>query len=196
MGKIQCEFCGGIVDCNNGAEAVCPYCGRTAIPRRISSFKGFAKADILRFQQQSTAMAESKGSAANELSLALCHLQLGNYQLARKCLGSLIETAPDACEPYYYFAITLLNGIDMEEITLPVARQVASNLKTAINLNPDFPFPKLLYALLCIDYFEANELLPPDDGWIILNEIDASCLDAQELDFLKQSVQSTHLEDI
>ena len=131
-----------------------------------------------------------------ELPLALCHLQLGNYQLAQKCLSSLIETAPEACEAYYYFAITLLNGSDMEDISLPVAKQAASNLKTAITLNSDFPFPKLLYALLCIDYFEANELLPPDDGWTILKEIDVSCLDAQELDFLKQSIQSRHLEDI
>ena len=84
----------------------------------------------------------------------------------------------------------------MEDISLPVAKQAASNLKTAITLNSDFPFPKLLYALLCIDYFEANELLPPDDGWAILNELDVSCLDEQELDFLKQSIQSSHLEEI
>ncbi len=193
MGKIQCEFCGGMVECGDGVEGVFPYCGRTAILRRISSFKDFAKAEILRLQHQATATVESKGSTANELPLALCHLQLGNYQLARKCLGSLIKSAPDACEPYYYFAITLLNGTDMEEISLPVARQAAANLKTVIALNPDFPFPRLLYALLCIDYFEANELLPPDDGWSILWELDVSGLDRQELDFLRHSVQSKHL---
>ena len=194
MGRIQCEFCGGMVECVNGTEGVCPYCGRTATLRRISSFKGCSNADVLRLQRQQATAAEESLTA--ELPLALCHLRLGNYQLAQKCLGRLIESAPDACEPYYYFAITLLNGTDMEELSLPVAKQAAANLKTAIALNPDFLFPKLLYALLCIDYFEANELLPPDDGWSVLKELDVSCFDAEELDFLQQSVKSKHLQDI
>jgi hypothetical protein len=101
----------------------------------------------------------------------------------------VIENTPECCEGYYYYAVALLNGRAIGTITMKEARQLAEYLKTAMALDESFVFPKLLYALICLEYYEANELLPPDDGNAILNSIDSE-VDTQELEFFKESVNT------
>lgn len=188
MSKIQCTTCGGMSEVGDSLKGTCEYCGCAISLKRISSFNGISAPEIAKvrvsLEQSSDAEAENK-----DLALALCYLKVGNFTLAKKKLMQVIENTPECCEGYYYYAVALLNGRAIGTITMKEARQLAEYLKTAMALDESFVFPKLLYALICLEYYEANELLPPDDGNAILNSIDSE-VDTQELEFFKESVNT------
>ena len=61
-------------------------------------------------------------------------------------------------------------------------------MQTANELNPDFVYSQVLFGLVCIGYYEANELTPPADGIEILSGLGEVELDAVELDFLRNAL--------
>lgn len=188
MAKIQCSTCGGMAEVGESLHGECPYCGCAVAINRISSFNNVDKTDFSKIKislEQEKAPTEN-----NNLALALCYLKAGNYTLAKKKLETVMEESPECAEGYYYFAIALLHNRDLSELTLREAKQTAEYLQTAISLDDKFPFPKLFYALLCLEYYEANELNPPADGTTMLNELSDMELDAGEFDFLKKSIHT------
>ena len=68
------------------------------------------------------------------------------------------------------------------------ARQITEYLQTAMAIDEDFIFPKLFFALLCIEYYEANNLRSPEDGEALLNGLAGSNVDTQELAFFKTAI--------
>ena len=193
MSKIQCTTCGGMSEVGDSLKGTCEYCGCAISLKRISSFNGFKSAEISKvrvsLEKSTDEEAENK-----DLALGLCYLQVENFTLAKKKLMQVIENTPECCEGYYYYAIALLNGRPLSEITMKEARQITEYLQTAIALDEDFVFPKLLYALVCLEYYEANELLPPDDGNEILDSIDSE-VDSHELEFFQQAVNTSFFDD-
>ena len=194
MSKIQCLNCGGMAEVGNALSGECPYCGCRVEYRRASSFNGVEKSDLGQLRslfESAGAKSAGEGKAPqekNELAIALCYLLAGNFALAKKKLAALIENSPDSAEPYYYYSLTLIGGRALSAITMREAKAITGYLQTAMMLDGNFVFPKLLYALLCIEYYEGNDLLSPADGRQMLAELYETEVDQKELELFKSLV--------
>ena len=177
MSKIQCLTCGGMADVGDSLSGECPYCGCRVEFRRISSFNAVNSSELgkltIRFQEAKKKKKESgiQQGKNDNLSLALCYLKTGNISLAKKELTSVIEEFPECAEAYYYYAVTIINGRTLSELTMPEAKQLTEYLKTSMAMDEKFLFPKILYALLCIEYYDENCLRSPDDGEALLQQL-------------------------
>ena len=189
MAKVQCLSCGGMTDLGNRAEAECPYCGCTVTLRRISSFSHMTVPEITRIKM----VLETPGTQTKEnknLPLALCYLKIGNYDLAVKKLSQVIDESPECCEAYFYYAAAMLRGKPLSSNSMPEARKASGYLQTAMALDENFIFPKLLFGLLCVEYYQANDLIPPADGVAILMDVANQDVDEQEFLFFKQMIHT------
>lgn len=189
MAKIQCLSCGGMTDLGKAAEAECPYCGCTVTPRRISSFSRMTAPEVIQvkniLEMPTTETKENKN-----LPLALCYLKIGNYGLAQKKLAQVIEDSPECCEAYFYYTAAMLRGKMLSSISMKEAKLAAEYLQTAIALDENFIFPKLLFGLLCLEYYQGNDLIPPADGIALLTEVAEQDVDEQEFLFFKQMIKT------
>ena len=196
MSKIQCLTCGGMTEVGDSLKGTCEYCGCLVEFKRISSFNGInKKTDLGNLRKLFESAGSSKPVSGEELpeekrvlAQAICYLLAENYILAKKKLAALIDTDPAGAEPYYYYALTLINGRTLGELTMREAKTITGYLQTAMAMDEAFVFPKLLYALLCIEYYEANDLRAPDDGRELLEDLCDSEVDPAELEFFKSLV--------
>lgn len=188
MPKMECSYCGGTTE-TVSLRFTCSYCGRLVEPVRVSAFSQISPGNMGQIKQT----AEASG---NSMVLALCYLKAGNFTLAKKRLEKVIDESPECSEAYYYYALTLLNGRSFSELTMRDARKIAEYLQTAEELDPDFVYSKILFALLCIGYYDANELTPPADGYEILNSLGEIEVNAAEFEFLKNTLAPGLLEQM
>ena len=198
MSKIQCLTCGGMTEVGDALSGTCEYCGGRIEFKRIASFNAVDHINLGRLRKLFEASAGNDSGSSktvsedkSNLAQSLCYLLAGNFTLAKKKLEAVIENDPEDAEPYYYYALTLVNGRTLSELTMREARQITGYLKTAMAIDGDFIFPKLFYALLCIEYYEANDLCSPEDGKSLLNSLSGSNVDSQELAFFKSAVETT-----
>ncbi len=198
MSKIQCLTCGGMAEVGEALSGECPYCGCRVEFRRVSSFNGIdRKTDLgtLRklFEAAGSKPKGDKGHLPEEksgMAVALCYLLAENFVLARKKLARILENDPAEPEPYYYYALTLINGRSLSAITMKEAREITGFLQTAMAMDENFVFPKLLYALLCIEYYGANDLRSPDNGTELLEQLCDTEVDHSELELFKSLVNT------
>ena len=196
MSKIQCLTCGGMTEVGNDLSGCCEYCGGRIEYKRIASFNAVERVDLGRLRELFESAVKVPGcnqtdsEEKSNLAQALCYLLAGNFTLAKKKLASVIENDPASAEPYYYYALTLVNGRTLSELTMREAKKIAEYLQTAMEIDEDFIFPKLFFALLCIEYYAANNLRSPEDGEALLNGLAGSNVDAQELAFFKAAVST------
>ena len=107
-----------MADVGDALVGECPYCGCRVEFRRVSSFNGInRKTDLGSLRKLFEAAGSTKSQSSEtvpeekkDLALALCYLLAENFVLAKKKLASLIENDPAEPEPYYYYALTLING--------------------------------------------------------------------------------------
>ena len=196
MSKLQCLTCGGMTEVGDALSGSCEYCGCRIEYKRIASFNAVEKVNLSRLRKLFESSVSTPGSSKNEseeksnLAQSLCYLLAGNFTLAKKKLASVIENDPASAEPYYYYALTLVNGRTLSELTMREAKQITEYLQTAIAIDEDFIFPKLFFALLCIEYYQANDLRSPEDGEALLNGLSGSNVDSQELAFFKTAIST------
>lgn len=196
MSKIQCLTCGGMTEVGDALSGSCEYCGGRIEYKRIASFNAVEKVNLGKLRKLFESAVSDPGSRKtvseekSNLAQALCYLLAGNFTLAKKKLAEVIENDPASAEPYYYYALTLVNGRTLSELTMREAKQITEYLQTAMAIDGDFIFPKLFFALLCLEYYEANDLRSPEDGEALLNGLSGNNVDAQELAFFKTAVSS------
>ena len=196
MSKIQCLTCGGMTEVGDALSGCCEYCGGRIEFKRVASFNAVEKINLGRLRKlfesavNSPNDTETASKEKSNLAQALCYLLAGNFTLAKKKLASVIENDPASAEPYYYYALTMVNGRNLSELTMREAKQIAEYLQTAMAIDGDFIFPKLFFALLCIEYYEANDLRSPEDGEALLNGLAGSDVDTQELAFFKTAIST------
>ena len=196
MSKIQCITCGGMTEVGDALSGSCDYCGCRIEFKRIASFNAVEKVNLGKLRKLFESAVSDPGSSKtvseekSNLAQALCYLLAGNFTLAQKKLASVIDNDPASAEPYYYYALTLVNGRSLSELTLREAKKITEYLQTAMAIDGDFIFPKLFFALLCIEYYEANDLRSPEDGNALLNGLAGSNVDSQELTFFKSAVST------
>ena len=190
MSKIQCLTCGGMTEVGEALSGTCEYCGCRVEFKRIASFNAVPKVDLGKLKSlfDSGKKQDGKTGESGDLGTALCYLLTGNFILAKKKLAALIDASPENAEAYYYYALSLVNGRSLSEITMREARQITEYLQTAMAMDEKFLFPKLFYALLCLEYYEANDLCSPDDGEALLNSLAGENVDSGELAFFKSAV--------
>lgn len=181
MPKLQCQNCGGMADVDRDLRGECPYCGALVRPVRVSSFRSITPVELEQVRQSAEAGGDS-------LALAVCFLKVKNFTLAKAKLEKVIGETPECCEAYYYYALAILNGRDYSSITMREARKIEEYLRTAQALDPDFVYARILYGLLCIGYYAANDLQSPADGYALLSELGDVELDETELDFLRGTI--------
>jgi len=75
-------------------------------------------------------------------------------------------------------------------ISMKEARQIVANLNTALMLNTDFLCARLLLALICLDYYDANALRAPEDGNEILEELSDLEFDDEEIEILNSAAST------
>ena len=170
-----------MADVDRNLRGECPYCGSLVRPVRVSSFRSITPVEM-------TQVRQSAEAAGDPLALAVCFLKVKNFTLAKTKLEKVIEETPECCEAYYYYALAILNGRDYSSITMGEARKIGEYLRTAQALDPDFVYARILYGLLCIGYYAANDLLSPADGYALLTELGDVELDEEELDFLRDTI--------
>ena len=196
MSKIQCLTCGGMTEVGDALSGSCEYCGGRIEYKRIASFNAVEKVNLGKLRKLFESAVSDPGSRKtvseekSNLAQALCYLLAGNFTLAQKKLATVIDNDPASAEPYYYYALTLVNGRSLSELTLREAKKITEYLQTAMAIDGDFIFPKLFFALLCIEYYEANDLRSPEDGNALLNGLAGSNVDSQELTFFKSAVST------
>ena len=196
MSKLQCLTCGGMTEVGDALSGSCEYCGCRIEYKRIASFNAVEKVNLGRLRKlfesavSTTSSSQTDSEEKSNLAQSLCYLLAGNFTLAKKKLASVIENDPASAEPYYYYALALVNGRALSELTMREARQITEYLQTAIAIDEDFIFPKLFFALLCIEYYQANDLRSPEDGEALLNGLSGSNVDSQELAFFKTAIST------
>ena len=185
-----------LLEIGEALSGSCEYCGCRMEFKRVASFNAVDKVDLGRLRKlfeaakSSPQTPESHSEGKSDLALALCYLLAGNFVLAKKRLAAVVENAPSSAEPYYYYALTLVNGRNLSELTMREAKLITQYLQTAMSIDEDFIFPKLFFALLCMEYYEANDLRAPEDGEALLNGLAGSDIDSQEFAFFKSAIST------
>jgi tetratricopeptide (TPR) repeat protein len=115
---------------------------------------------------------------------------MGSYPLALKSFEKVIEIAPEIPQAYYYFALSLIKGRRLMTMPLKDVRLIEDYLQTAIKLDRESPYYKLLLALLKKDYYEMNGMrIKPPTAAELLEEISGREISRNEFERLKEAVQ-------
>lgn len=175
---LNCPNCAANLSQN---DSFCEFCGSEVLIRRVSSFHGFSAEKLRKYQSSYQKQAVLPGA---RLGLGLCYLKCGNYSLAKLQFEKAIEESPESPEAYYYRSLAVISGRRIMTISMKEARQIVADLNTALTLDTDFHCARLLLALLCLDYYDANALSAPEDGNDILRELSDQDFDADEIEVL------------
>ncbi|MCT7634745.1 tetratricopeptide repeat protein [Aliarcobacter butzleri] len=124
------------------------------------------------------------------MGLGLCYLQMGNYQLSKKCFEQLIESSPFLSQPYYYFVLSSVKGRRLRTISMSEAKQFDTYVNSAIQID-DLPHYWLFLAMLKGDYFISNGLKTAEPSIKdILNKVSQSEISRNEIAFLQKAVKT------
>ena len=178
---LTCPNCAANI---SAADAFCEYCGSEILIRRISSFHGFSREKLQKYQNS---YRKQSGMPGARLGLGLCYLKCGNYALAKLQFEKETEENPESAEAYYYHSLALVAGRRVMTISMKEARQIVADLNTALALDEAFHCARLLLALICLDYYEENNLTAPEDGNEILEALSDMEFDADEIDLLRSA---------
>lgn len=181
---LSCPNCAANLSRN---DSFCEFCGSEVLIRRISSFRGFSAEKLRKYQSSYQKQAGLPGA---RLGLGLCYLKCGNYPLAKIQFEKAVEESPESPEAYYYCSLALIGGRRIMTISMKEARQIVANLNTALMLNTDFLCARLLLALICLDYYDANALRAPEDGNEILEELSDLEFDDEEIKILNSAAST------
>lgn len=176
---LSCPNCAANLSRN---DSFCEFCGSEVLIRRASSFRGFSAEKLHKYQSAYRKQADFPGT---RLGLGLCYLKCGNYPLAKIQFEKSLEENPESPESYYYRSLAQIGGRRVMTISMKEARQIVADLHTALALDADFIYARLLLALVCLDYYVANALTAPEDGSELLRELSGSDFDIDEIDVLE-----------
>lgn len=117
----------------------------------------------------------SKQYLANEqlskdfFNSGLLHINLKNYEIAKKLLEKEIENNPVNADAYYYYAISIINGKRIKSLGYSDIKMIVQLLNSAMQLEDNAKFYFLL-AIINYDFFEGNGMIVPEPNYSSLLE--------------------------
>ena len=158
-----CPQCGWTFDTEALRANSCKKCRSALLITSVAYLEKFDRPAIQKYiAHNSEALKRDPEDQDALLSMGLCYLRLGLYELAEKFLGRLLEAHPEAASGYYYKAIGSLRGRRPRVATLTVVRAAEQLLLTAITLEPENGRHDIVLAAIRHDYYLVNGLRVPD----------------------------------
>jgi hypothetical protein len=181
MSKIEilcCASCGASLA---PKEMKCDFCDSiNVVTRNTSPFK---LNTILSKQYLNS------GQLINDkLNTSLLHLNLKNYEIAKKLLELEIENNPINADAYFYCAICFINGKRIKSLAFSDVKKITQYINSAIQIKDDAKY-YFLSAIINYDFFEGNGMILPEPNYNILLEKSAELkLEDDDLEFLQNNI--------
>lgn len=190
--------------------AICPQCGASATPSArscqycsaeffvssIAYLSAIQPGETARYLKTYKELLEKNATDPGALlGMGLCYLSMKSDALAKTYFKKAIDHHPDVAPPYYYFALTLVNGRRIATINLNEARQLENYLSLALSIDPDASHAKLLLAMVKRDYYETNGMrVGPPTADTLLGELTDKIIVRSEIDRLLTSAKVANPE--
>jgi tetratricopeptide (TPR) repeat protein len=181
MSKIEilsCSSCGASL---SPKVMKCDFCDSiNVVTKNTSPFKLNA---ILSKQYLNSGQLST-----DKVNTALLHLNLKNYEIAKKLLELEIEINPINADAYFYYAICLINGKRIKSLTYSDIKKISQYINSAIQIKDDAKY-YFLSAIINYDFFEGNGMLLPDPNYyILLEKFTELKLGDDDLEFLENHI--------
>jgi tetratricopeptide (TPR) repeat protein len=158
-----CPQCGWTFDIEALQANACKKCRSALLITSVAYLEKFDRPAIQKYVARNSEVLKRDTEDQDALlSMGLCYLRLGVYEIAEKFLGRLIEAHPEAASGYYYKAIGCLRGRRPRVQTLNTIRGAEQLLLTAMTLEPDNGRYDIVLAAIRQDYYLMNGLRVPD----------------------------------
>lgn len=126
--------------------------------------------------------------STDKVNTALLHLNLKNYEIAKKLLELEIENNPINADAYFYCAICFINGKRIKSLAFSDIKKITQYINSAIQINEDAKY-YFLSAIINYEYFEGNGMILPEPNYYILLQKYAELkLEDDDLEFLENNV--------
>ena len=193
METIECPQCGAAT---LPSLRICEYCKAEYFVTSLAYLGNFNDGKVAKYlNHYKNLIALEPQNEEGLFGLGLCYLQIGNYQLAEKHFGKVIDVVPEQSKAYYYYALSIIKGRRIKIISFNEARKIENYLQTAIQLDDSVPEYKLLLAMLKIDFYEANGMkVPPPCSRELLSEIDGAEINVHEANRLNECARIANPE--
>lgn len=154
---LTCSSCGASLPPNS---MKCDYCdNNNVINRDITPFKlnAFLSKQYLNSGQLSS----------DKINSALLHINLKNYEVAKKLLEQEIENNPFNADAYFYCAVCLISGKRLKSLAFSDIKKIRQYINSAIQINEVAKF-YFLSALINYDFYEGNGMILPEPNYFTL----------------------------
>ena len=119
---------------------------------------------------------------------ALLHINLKNYEIAKKLLEKEIENNPMNADAYYYSAISIINGKRIKSLGYSDIKMIVQILNSAMQLGDNAKY-YLLSAIINYDFFEGNGMIVPEPNYFTLLENTLELkLENDDVEFLQSNI--------
>jgi tetratricopeptide (TPR) repeat protein len=157
-----CPQCGWTFDTEAIRANSCKKCRSALLITSVAYLEKFDRPAIQKYIVRNTEILKRDPEDQDALlSMGLCYLRLGLYEMAEKFFGRLLEAHPEAASGYYYKAIGSLRGRRPRVQSLNAIRGAEQLLLTAMTLEPDNGRHDVVLAAMRQDYYVMNGLRIP-----------------------------------
>ncbi len=163
MGLVEtCPQCGWTFDTEALQANTCKKCRSALLVTSIAYLEKFDRPAIQKYIVRNSELLKRDPDDRDALlSMGLCYLHLGLYDVTEKFLGRLIDAHPEMASGYYYKAIASFKGHRPQVLALQVVRASEQLLLTAITLDPGNGRYDAVLAAVRHDYYVLNGLRVP-----------------------------------
>ena len=179
-----CPQCGWTFDTEALQNNTCKKCRSALLITSVAYLEKFDRPAIQKYVSRYNELLKSAPENRDALlSLGVCYLRLGLFDLADKFLARLVNAHPEDAAGYYYKAICCLKGRRPRTVSLNAIREAEQLILTAIVLEPGNARHDLLLAAVRHDYYILNGLrVPEPNPSELLNGIGGKYLDSREIE--------------
>ncbi|MBL0386893.1 zinc ribbon domain-containing protein [Tumebacillus sp. ITR2] len=152
---VECPQCGAPV---RQQRQQCEYCQVALKVQTLSYLDHFDQSSVKKYLQHYKSIHTTFPDVPElNMSIGLCHLNLGLYDMARNHFLKVIEVEPDRSEAYYYVSLSIIKKRKPKNLNLREAKQIERFLEIAIRITPTAKF-YYLWAILKYEYYYKNGL--------------------------------------
>ena len=164
MGMVEtCPQCGWTFDIEALQVNTCKKCRSALLVTSIAYLEKCDRPAIQKYiVRNSEVLKHDPDDQDALLSMGLCYLRLGLYDMADRSLGRLIDAHPEMASGYYYKAIGSIKGKRPRVLALNAIRTAEQLLLTAMTLEPENGRYDAVLAAVRHDYYVMNGLRVPD----------------------------------